>query len=258
MPTVYPFLYFLPRKQQDRGLKTAQTRDETAAREVIEALRKIGFDYGEPILNFPPEQNPNRLVEEEDLYPVDVSFLKPEDILFTMTRPPIHDVAHGDRKMIEPGNTDIERRVFDAWEPYLEVVARSHIKLAPGIQSELRSGYESRRDMTFRQRGGGYYGGLNAGDGRGPRRPPGPGRTAAFFLRTEELPGNSFGLINAFGMDALMTQVWAYRLRRDFAYLLERPGFAMVEMQSAPVPPRPTNLRFAMNWTIETVILIRF
>jgi hypothetical protein len=257
MPIVHPFFYYLPRKQPNRGLKPPQTRDVVAEQEVLAALLERGFQYGEPILNFPPPENPNRLVEEEELYPIDISFLNPGDFLLTLTRPPIHDVVHGDRKMIEAGNTDLERRIFEAWSPYLEIVARSHIKLHPNIHSEVRSGFENRRDMTFRQKHGGFYGGLNALDGRGPRQPPNSRRTAAFLLRTEELPGGGPGLINPFGMDAIMTLVWAYRLRRDFAYLLERPGFVMVEMESAPIPARPTNLRFALDWKIEPVIVIR-
>ncbi len=256
-PTVYPFFYFLPRKQPSRGHKPPQTRDDLATHEVVAALLERGFRYGEPILNFPPAQNPNRLVQEDELYPVDVSFLDRGDFLLTLTRPPIRDIEYGDRKMIEPGNTDLERRIFKAWGKYLAIVARSHIKLQPHLHGQLRAGYESRRDMTFRQKRGGFYGGLNALDGKSHRPPPSTGLTAAFLLRVDELPGGGPGLINAFGMDALMTLVWAYRLRRDFAYLLERPGFVMVEMQSAPVPARPTNLRFANDWKIEPLIVAR-
>ena len=256
-PTVYPFSYFLPRKQRNRGLNPAQTRDDAAGREVLAALLERGFRYGEPILNFPPEVNPNRLVDENDLFPIDLSFVDRGDFLLTLTRPPMRDVEYGDRKRIIPGNTDVERRIFEAWDEYLEIVVRSHIKLRPHLRNRLRAGYESRSDMTFRQKGGGFYGGLNAIDGRGYRPPPSRGLTAAFLLRVEELPGGGPGLINAFGMDATATLVWAYRLRRDFAYLLERPGFVMVEMQAAPIPPRPTNLRFANDWKIEPLIVLR-
>ncbi len=256
-PTVYPFSYFLPRKQQNRGHKPPQTRDEGALIEVLAALLDRGYRYGEQILNFPPAQNPNRLVSEDELHPVDTSFIDRGDLLLTLTRPPIRDIEYGDRKMLEPGNTDVERRIFEAWGEYLEIVARSHIKLQSHLHDKLRAGYENRRNMTFRQRGGGFYRDLNSQDGNGPRPPSSSDLTAAFLLRVEELPGGGPGLINAFGMDANMTLVWAYRLRRDFAYLLERPGFVMVEMQSAPVPTRPTNLRFALDWKIEPLIVVR-
>lgn len=253
--TVYPFSYYLPRKDSNRPLKAPQTRDDAASREVLAALLERGFRYGEPLLNYPPAEAPGRLLDEHELHRVDVSFLRPGDVLLTLTRPPIHDIEHGDRKQIEPGNTDLERRVFEAWRRALEVCARSHVKLSPALQRQLRAGFESRRDMAFKQSGGGFYKELNALDTRGWKRPPGEGLTAAFLLWVDELPGGPPGLINAFGMDAVSTLVWAYRLRRDFSYLLERPGFAMVEIQTASIPERPTNLRWALDWKIEPLLV---
>jgi hypothetical protein len=253
MSNVYPFLHFLPPRDRSRSLQPPQVRDETACRELVVSLMRRGFGYGEPLLNFPPPTFPGRLLEENELLQVDVSFLEPGDFLVCATRPPIHDIDHGDKKRMEPGNTDLERRIFAAWRTYLEVCARSHVKLARGPQDALPEGFEGRRDMAFLQGGGGNYKELNDLEGSGWRPPP-PNRTAAFLLRVEELPGGGPGLIHSFGTDAMTSLAFAYRLGRDFAYLLDEPGFSLLEIERAPVPERPTNLRWALEWKIQPLI----
>ena len=254
MNTLYPFLTFLPRKDPNRGVQPPQVRDMLAANELLMALLPLGFRYEEPILNYPPPTASRELLEENELHPVDLSFVGPEAYLLTATRPPIHDMDHGDRKRMEPGNTDVERRIFRAWQKYLAYCARSHVKLGRTARNALPEGFERCRDIAFRQSGGGFYKELNSLDGSGWQKQPAKGMTAAFLLRVEELPGGGPGLINSFGMDAVASLAWAYRLGRDFAYLLDKPGFSMVEIRRTPVPERPTNLRWAQDWKIEPLI----
>ena len=35
------------------------------------------------------------------------------------------------------------------------------------------------------------------------------------------------------------------------------PGFVMAELEGPPVPPRPSNLRWAMEWNIEIILRSR-
>jgi len=144
--------------------------------------------------------------------------------------------------------------VFRIWDPYVEILARSHVKLAPALRPALRAGFENRQDMVLYQRNGAWYKSLNALDGRGWRTWSASPRTPAFLLYVDELWPGGPGLVNAFGMDGVATEVWAYRLRRDFAYLLDAPVFAMVELEGGGIPERPFDLRWALDWKIEVAI----
>ena len=251
---VHPFFYYQPRPDQSRALRIPWIRDETASHEIQMALLARGMAPGEPILNRPPPERLRAEPPPAEHLTVDLSFVRPEDVLLLTTRPPLDDREHGDRKQIEKAYTRIERVILHAVRPHLEVCARSHVKLAAGPRSALPERFQTRRDMAFRQGEGGFYKELNALDGRGWRRWRKRPRTAAFLLRVESLWPGGPGLLAAFGMDGTSTLVWAYRLRRDFAHLLDEPGFTMVEMTARPLPDRPTDLRFANDWRIEPVI----
>lgn len=247
------FAYFQPRKEPTRSPKVVWTRDDASARELLVPVGCLGFEYGRTILNFPPPFAPRRLLEEEELLDIELSFIRSGDVLLQTTRPPLDDIRHEDRKQVEPGNTRLERRLFEHWRRVFAICARSHVKLAPWLHGRVKAGFESRRNMGFYQSGtGGFYQWLS--DGRARRRPPEDQLTAAFLLRVDEIWKGGPGLIGAFGMDGLATLVWAYRLRHDFAWLIERPGFSMVEMKGASVPQRPTGFEFARDWKIDLVI----
>ena len=248
---VYPFNYFVARRDHNRGFKIHQRRDLGAAIELLAALRKIGYEYGQPLLNFPPE-HPRRKPTDK-LHKVDVSFVQAGDLILQTTRPPLDDREHGDRKQIELGYTDLEWQLFAVWRQYLEICARSHVKLGSRVRDDLPEGFENRKDMAFREGTGAPYKELNALDGSGWRKHRGR-RTAAFLLRVEELWENGPGFLGAFGMDGTSTMIWAYRLSRDFSELLSEPGFVMAEMEGSTIPTRSTDLRWANDWPIEIVL----
>jgi hypothetical protein len=257
MGLVHIFSFFVARRDKTRPLKIHQRRDLAAAIEILRVLLRMGYELGESILSFPPEKSPPPEGPEGSLYPVDLSFVKPGDVLLQTTRPPIHDVHESPRKKVERGFTDLERPLFDVWGQYIAHCARSHMELHEALHDALPAGYENRRGMEFREAIGAPYKALNDFVGSGWRNTPkSERRTSAFLLRVEEAWEGGPGLIGAFGVDGTATLVWAYRLGRDLSHLLEEPGFVVAEMKNTGVPDRPTDLRWAMDWKVE--VLFRY
>jgi len=256
--TIHPLFSYRQLRDRSRNHNVGDVRDVMANYEVFTTLLGQGYGRGEPILNHPGAPVHPDLDDGDDheLYPIDISSTRPGDILLSTTRPAKDDPKHGDRKQIQPARTDLERRIFDVWERYLERCPRSNVKLAPAMRRFLLPGFESRREITFKQTRGSAYKQLH--DGRCRRRPANKMLTAAYLLHLAELPGGGPGLSNAFGMDAEVTLAWCYRLARDFSHLLAEPGFIVVEIETTPRLERPTNLRWAFDWKIETVLHARF
>ena len=256
---IYPFNYFVARKEQ-REFKIHQRRDLGAAIELLHALYQHGYAYGEPILNFPPDEPPAEPHDGDDVFSepdlasalleMDLSFFAPGDLILQTTRPPLDDQGHGTKKRVERGYTQLEGRLLELWRNYLGICARSHVRIATDLRKELQSGYESRRDMQFRQQTLAPFSSLSTLAGK--RTTPPPHRTAAFLLRVEEAWKNGPGFLGAFAMDGTTTQVWCYRLAHDFPELLREPGFVVAEIET--VPPAPVKLVVSISVLLRATL----
>lgn len=254
MREFHTFTFFLPRRV-DRPLKVFQQRDLAAAMELLPALSRMGYGYGEPILNFPPETPLVAGQRGQAPHPVDLAFVERGDLILQTTRPPMHDEEEGDRKRVERADTDLERWLFHLWGRYLDRCARSHVRLRKSLHPQLPKGYETRRDMAFREAIGAPYKELNDCAGSGWRKKPkGERRTAVFLLHLEEAWKGGPGFLGVFGMDGTATLAWAHLLGRDLADLLEEPGFVFAEMKKADIPARPTNLRWVSEWKVKVLV----
>jgi hypothetical protein len=251
MPTVFPVLSY--ENPTDSTRRRTKHRDVAANYQLVTRLMTSGYEHGEPIFNCPADPG---TPDDGELHPIDVSFVRPGDRLLWTTRPGKDDPRHLDRKHIQPARTDLEVRVFDAWSRYLEMCPRSTVKLTDAMRRLLPEAFEGRWNIIFKQARGCGYKLLH--ERRARRKPPAGNLTAAYLLHLAELWKGGPGLISAFGMDGTATSGWCYRLARDYSYLLEQPGFAMVEIEMEPVPVRPANLRWALKWTIRTLIDERF
>ena len=136
MREFHTFTFFMPRRV-DRPLKVFQQRDLAAAMELLPALSRMGYGYGEPILNFPPETPPVAGQRGQAPHPVDLAFVEPGDLILQTTRPPMHDEEEGDRKRVERADTDLERWLFHLWGQYLDRCARSHVRLRKSLHPQL-------------------------------------------------------------------------------------------------------------------------
>jgi hypothetical protein len=238
------------RRDCKRALKFFQLRDQSASAELLFPLFQLGYWLGETLVLLPPERGKGTF-PPRSLRKVDISFIKAGDKIVQTTRAPIHDLNEGTKRQIERNFTDLEERLFLAWSAYVTYLARTRVTLARAFLDKLKPGFESRADMKFRQRGcGAPYHHVKASDGS--RWQPGPdGRTAVFLLNLEEAWVGGPGYVCAFGMDGTATLIWNYRLRHDFAHLLERPGFYVGEMEIGKVPSQIQDLRWCMDWKIE-------
>jgi len=146
---VYPVVSYQNPRDKTRSVNIASgPRDLMAANELSAWLQRQGCSYGEPLLNFPaPDRDAQRGGE---LYPIDVSFVGSNDWLLWLGRPAKDDREHFNRKQIQPAQTDLEQRVFDVWDRYLDICPRSVVMLTPDIRRLLPRGYESRWNIEFK------------------------------------------------------------------------------------------------------------
>jgi hypothetical protein len=237
------------RRDCKRALKFFQLRDQSASAELLFALFRLQYAMGETLILLPPERGKGTF-PPRTMRKVDISFIKPGDKILQTTRAPIHDLHEAAKRQIERNFTDLEERLFLAWAAYVTYLARTRVTLKESFHAKLKPGFESRADMKFRQRGcGAPYHQVHAD---GSRWQPGPAaRTAVFLLNLEEAWVGGPGYVCAFGMDGTATLIWNYRLRHDFAYLLERPGFYVGEMEIGQVPSQAQDLRWCLDWKIE-------
>lgn len=253
---IYPFNYFVPQKEE-RELNADRRRDLGAVVELLPVLLRLGWTYGEPILNCPPRDLKRRLkdedMEEPDLLvpnlPMDLSFLRRGDLVLQTTRPPLDDWAMRTKKMVLRGYTELEQILLEIWREYFPVCARSQVRLHPEFAPEMNEAFRNRRDMQFTQKTLAPYSRVGIANKERPKH-----RTAAFLLhRTEIWPGGP-DLLGAFSMDGPTTQGWAFRLARDWAHLLAKPGFVVVEIEHCKLPERPLDLRWADDWKIDVIL----
>lgn len=261
MRRIHPLSYLVATHDKKRQAKLHQRRDLSAGLELTIALLNQGYRYGEPILNQPPRRGPQKPAPNGKPFPVDLSFVEPDDVLLQFTRPPFSDIHSGPMRKIALAHTDLELRLFELWKShYLRVSARNHMLLHPDMHGLVLPGYEHCREMAFKQKGwGAPYQELNDQQGDGWRKVRrGKRRTALFLLRVEHAWPGGPGYVCAFGMDGCTTTVWAYRLGRDLKGYLERPGFVVCELELGRIPDLTTDIRWCLEWKIEPVLVHHF
>jgi hypothetical protein len=255
-PHVHHFAFLNSPRDTTRRVPPFQIRDGGAAWLIAAALEDEGFQLGEILPNSPP---PPAEEEEEELEPedraeVDLSPVAPDDLVLTTTRIPVSDRAQGDRSQVQRGWTTLEDPLFALWILFLDIISRSHVRLAAPMRSKVRPGYEDRREVAFRMRKGASYRERNAMDGTGWHWVPREPRTAAFLLRVLELWPGGPGYLGIFGMDGTSTLIWAWLLRHRAPELLRQPAFVMADLCGGQIPERPTDLSWIGRWNVELVL----
>jgi hypothetical protein len=256
MRKFHPLTYRIAPRDKKRLPKMHQRRDLCAGLELASALYRLGFQLGYQILNQPPRKGPQKPLPGGRPFPVDISFVKPQDILLHFTRPPFSDIEAGAKRKIAPAYTDLEERLFKVWQRFLWVSSRDHVHVARELHGRFDPRFRHCRQMSFRQKGwGAPYSRVNACEGEGWRLPPDKRRTVLFLLRLAEAWEGGPGYVCAFGMDGCTTLIWAHRLATDLSYLLEKPGFVIAELTLGKLPDHITDLRFSESWPIVPVLV---
>lgn len=254
-------LAFYEDPRKGRPLRIHRHRPDLAAFcEVQPVLHALGYEFGDIVPNFPPSE---KAMEEHGGAPpllvVDDSFLGRNDVIVVPTRLPLDDHPEVNRIHFGRAFTTLEQKVLDVVRAHFGRLRRDRIDLQPEYATQLREPYRNRAQVSFKQHGNDpWYKQCSRLDGTDLQKfGPGDRRTAAYLLNVPEVPSLRGHLLNFFGPSGPVTLGWAYRLRRDFAFLLREPGFTVVEITGAVVPERPTSLRFFESWRIEIILQAR-
>lgn len=250
MRYAHPFYFLVAKRDLTRDLREFMTRDQFANQLIVEVLRQIGFALGDALVNNPPpakwQDQPTQLAH------VDTSRFRPEDVVTTSTRWPVSDEEAGGRKRVARAYTDLEQELLEVWSAYFSHLSRDQVRLHPDLHRLLPPGFENRYDMAFREEEGACYYELRAHHERGHRPYKGDEkRTAAFLLHLPRLPKRSVGYVGMWSLDGTSTLVWAHLLWKRHADLLKEPGFVMAELVASPIPERPTDYRWMLDWRAE-------
>jgi hypothetical protein len=225
-----------------RELQPFQLRDGEAARCLTDALVDHGFRSKDCIINY-PARGLQRMSFDFDRFP-------DGDVLLQVTRPPIDDLAIGDKKGIPRSFTPLEGRLFEGpFKRVFECCARSQIRLTDlvaGISPEIGA----RKCMEFRQNGGPEYHAFGAAAPDFTRFKRGNCRTVAFLIYFEHAWSGGPAFLVAFSIGGTGTLAWCRLLQTRFSHLLRTTSFAMAEIESK-VPKRPQTLDFAQDFDVK-------
>ena len=256
MRRFHPITYPIAPRDSKRPLKLHQRRDLCAGLELASALYELGFGLGHQILSRLPPQEEQIPPRQGEPYHVDITFVRPGDLLLQFTRPPFSDIKNGAKRKVLPVHTDLELILFQVWKRFLAKSARDHMEVVSDLHPGFLPDFVHCREMSFKQQGWGapYYR-VNDQRGSGLRLYRGPRKTALFLLHLQEAWKGGPGYLAAFGMDGCTTLAWAHRLARDFRHLLEKPGFVVAELELGEIPEHPTDLRFCEDWKITPALV---
>ena len=238
------FAYSMPVRSGE-GPNLAKIRDGAAFSEVAVPLAKLGYEYGQMIYNppFNPETKAGPGAEH-------FHFIKPGHLIVLTTRPPLDDAAHGDKKLVQPSRTHLEKQVFTECRKYFAVSSRSHVRLTPAAGANFE-----KAELVFHQHKSARlksYKRLDEFRGRGVSKQE--NISLGFFLRAKTIPEYGCGLLASFGMGSRETLVWNRIVRTRYPEWVGRPAFIVAEMNLTQIPANPVTLEFVDQ--IKTKILL--
>lgn len=230
--------------------KLHQTRDGTAAMELMAVLAHHGYDY-ETTLHFYPD-----LARPADNF----SVLRPDDLLLLPTRPPIElwlsngKIPPGRRLM--PGRNDLEKAIFTAIAPFFTVVSRFNMQLSAAVAAWLKDNHQDHAVLDFTDYSHAFITYLSCVDephGFGHKVDPRLRLTAGYFIKLRAIPNFGCGLICSFGISGVENLLFARQVRRCHPQWLapDWQGFGMLRF-TVPIAAEDTPLS-AANFDDEIV-----
>ena len=255
----YSWFAFYQGWLENRNLKGHHLRDGPAFRELCVELDDRGGRFEKTFRNGPAtpakrrhyEQiikelvraNQQPLIEDVAEYQtVDESFLQKGKLMVISTRLPMNDIQQENKVRVQPGFTSLEQKVIRACRPYLDVCARSRVRLSDALAAKLPNEFADRADIRFRAYDEPWYTELHTLNPSDRLRRPKPSgrRTATYVLQLPSvLELNGADLLVIWGQGGTQTLALAQRLRTDLSALLDCYGLSMIEMV---VPERAPGL----------------
>ena len=217
------------------GPNLAKIRDGAAFSEVTAPLAKLGYEYGNMIYNPPFNPAMGARLGAEHFH-----FIKPSHLIVLTTRPPLDDVTHGDKKLLQPSRTHLEKQVFAECRKYFAVSSRSHVQLTPAAGANFE-----KAELVFHQHKSArlkFFKRLDEFRGRCVSKKA--NISLGFFLRTKAIPEYGSGLLASFGMGSRETLIWNRIVRTRFPEWVNRSAFIVAEMNLNAIPANPMTLEF--------------
>jgi hypothetical protein len=243
MPRAHPFYTLSTRWSARDSPRPCRPRDLLASSQILKALGLSGFSVGTELLDGAPA--------------ADTSDCSHDDLIVTAGRLSVGGGPGSPRGRMAPSDSDLMGEMLDLWCTWLPVFGRDRVILHPELSRMLPPRYENRFDMSFSEEVGARYRRLRSYDDADHRALIGmERRTAAFLLRVPRLPRRDVGYLGVWSPDAISSLVWATLLRHVHAELLCEPGFVLAELVQAPLPARPTDLRWALDWRAEILLRV--
>jgi hypothetical protein len=241
--------------RRGRQQSLLRMRDSEPARYLSTALGDRGYRYTGDIINHNHPEYEGRIFNPSfrpTLIAYDYSFLRESDLIFQVTRPAMHDHLFGDRKNRGRSFMDIEDLVYAAPGACFEICSRPQMVLKDSLAA-LSPELAKRQVTEFHYYRGATYRAYGPVKNRREwvRFKKDDGLTALFLIYVEHAWAGGPGVLMAFGMGGLETQVWCYRLANDFSHLLCTTSFAMAEMRRGALPTRPTSMEWSLDWEIN-------
>lgn len=247
-----------PCHQKGKSGELAKNRDAAAFVELMAALTLHGYTFESIIFNY-------ALV---DGIPVREEFIliRSGDLIVMVTRPPMHDTVRKIKKKFLRSGTRMEFRIFDVMSRYLSVCSRVHLRLGEEIVSAWErgrgllpgGGLQTPADFKFGQNCDARLKSWRTLDpkARARRFDQGPEdyRSIGCFLHVPRIEEFDCRLIVSFGMGSFENLVWNRIVRTRFDRWIDRPVFAIAEMDLNGLPEDPVTLQFADQIPVNVLL----
>jgi hypothetical protein len=238
------FAYSLPlRSGEDPNL--SKIRDGAAFNELTAPLARLGYEYGNMIFNPPCKPGTENGHDAEHF-----RFIQRDHLIVLTTRPPLDDAIHGDKILVQPSRTHLEKQVFAECRKFFAVSSRSHVQLTPAAGANFE-----KAELVFHQHKSArlkYYKRLNEFRGKSVSKEA--HISLGFFLRTKSIPEYGCGLLASFGMSGRETLIWNRIVRTRFPEWVSRNAFIVAEMDLTAIPENPVTLEFVDQIKAEILL----
>lgn len=246
-----------------RGSKSelAKNRDAAAFTEMMAALSPRGHRFESMIFNYAQTGGADSGTAADEF-----RFLRQDDLILMVTRPPLHDHTAGDRKYVPQSGTPLERRIFDAVSDHLRICSRARVRLQERLVTAWEQGRgqgtggESRStqaDFKFCQNCDARLKSWNTLDLASRARRVDHAReyrSLGCFIHVPHIEEFGCRLIVSFGMGSLENLIWNRIVRTRFDRWLDAPVFALAEMDLSAMPQDPVTMHFANDIPVKLLM----
>lgn len=255
-PRVYHNAY--PCLQRGKKSELAKNRDAAAFTEIMAALTPRGYAFESILFNY--------AAASDSKVRVDYQFIRSQDLIVMVTRPPRHDETVGTRKYVPRSGNELERQIFAALDCWLQICSRNQLRLTDLVVAAWEASLASRSagqpietpaDFIFSQNCDARLKEWHTREigGRVCRLKYGSDyRSIGCFLHLPRIEHLGCHLIVSFGMGCLENLIWSRIVRTRYGRWFDKPVFALAEMDLNRIPVEPVTLHFAEEIPVRLLL----